>query len=372
MTKQQTSTKFHSTEIRPERGAGAVRLWLLAIAALVYAMVLVGGATRLTDSGLSITEWRPVTGAIPPLDAADWQAEFDKYKVGTAEYRYVNEGMTLSEFKSIYWWEWAHRLLGRLIGIAFLLPMLAFWALGWTTPRLRRRLWGLFGLGGLQGFVGWWMVSSGVGDTTLVDVAAYRLMTHFSLALLIIGLCVWTWLEIGRGAASRRGAEGGSVAIALLVLASLQMMLGALVAGLDAGRSFTDWPLMNGEAFPQAYWRASLGLRNFFENEVAVQFNHRVTAYALLIVSVAAGWKYRSAVHGGFALLAGLVLTQTVLGVVTLLHAAPVSLGLMHQALGTILFIAAVALVWRTRPVTGQSTQARSPQKRQRRPASRR
>ena len=158
--------------ITPERGAGWVRAWLLLIALMVYAMILVGGATRLTDSGLSITEWKPITGAIPPLSADHWAEEFQKYREYTAEYQLQNKGMSLEEFKFIYWWEWGHRLLGRLIGVVFILPFLVFWAMGFTTPKLRLRLWGLFALGGLQGFIGWWMVSSGVGDTTRLDVCA--------------------------------------------------------------------------------------------------------------------------------------------------------------------------------------------------------
>ncbi|ACT59568.1 COX15/CtaA family protein [Hirschia baltica] len=332
--------------IRPQKGANAVRIWLLIIAAMVYAMILVGGATRLTDSGLSITEWKPVTGALPPMNSEHWAAEFEKYKTQTDEYKLQNVGMELSEFKYIYWWEWSHRLLGRLVGVVFLLPFLAFWALGYTTPKLRRRLWALFALGGLQGFIGWWMVSSGVGETSRVDVAPYRLMTHFSLALLIIGGCVWTWFSMRERPRFIDDNRSQKWAIILLVAASLQMMLGALVAGLDAGRTYTDWPMMDGSVVPAGYWVSELGLRNFFENVATVQFNHRVMAYILLGLSVYAAFKFPRAAGGWFKRTAHAVAGQSVLGVVTLLFGAPIGLGLFHQALGTIVLLSTVILVW--------------------------
>src|SRR5262245_44668312 len=176
----------------PAKGVALVRAWLLVIAGLVYAMILVGGATRLTDSGLSITEWRPLLGAIPPMNDADWADAFAKYQSMTAQYSEVNAGMDLAAFQGIYWWEWSHRQLGRIIGVAFALPLVFFWLTGRTTKKLIPHLLILFVLGGLQGAIGWWMVSSGV-NTELTSVAPYRLMTHFGLALLIIGYCVWLW-----------------------------------------------------------------------------------------------------------------------------------------------------------------------------------
>ncbi|MFC7290757.1 COX15/CtaA family protein [Hirschia litorea] len=332
--------------IRPAKGANAVGIWLLIVAAMVYAMILVGGATRLTDSGLSITEWKPITGALPPMNAEDWASEFDKYRSHTAEYKLQNKGMELHEFKNIYWWEWGHRLLGRLVGVVFLIPFLVFWALGWTTPRLRRRLWALFALGGLQGFIGWWMVSSGVGETNRVDVAPYRLMTHFSLALLIIGGCVWTWLSLREKPRFIDDNRARNWAAILLATASLQMMLGALVAGLDAGRTYTDWPLMDGAVIPQAYWDGALGVRNFFENVATVQFNHRFVAYCLLGLSLYAAFKFSRAANGWFKKTAHGVAGQSVLGVVTLVFGAPLGLGLLHQALGTIVLLSTVILFW--------------------------
>jgi cytochrome c oxidase assembly protein subunit 15 len=334
-------------DLTPQRGARAVRLWLLGIALMVYAMILVGGATRLTDSGLSITEWRPVTGVLPPFSEAEWRAEFEKYRQGTAEYRLQNAGMSLDEFKPIYWWEWGHRLLGRVIGVAFLLPLLAFWALGWTTARLRARLFLLFALGGLQGFVGWWMVASGVGDTDRVDVAPYRLMVHLSLALAIIAMCCWVWLDLG----ARRPTPAPPAARAwsgwLLALLFVQLALGALVAGLDAGRGYTDWPLMSGRVVPGALLALDPIWRNLFENEATTQFLHRGLAYLLVVLGLAAAWRFRGETGLGFRLVAALMLAQTALGVVTLVHAAPVGLGLAHQGLAVALLLAVTTLVWR-------------------------
>lgn len=335
--------------LAPPRGAGAVRAWLIVIAAMVYAMILVGGATRLTDSGLSITEWRPITGALPPLSDADWAVEFEKYRTSTAEYRDQNAGMSLEAFKVIYWWEWGHRQLGRLIGVVFLLPFAWFWARGCTTPALRTRLFVLLGLGGLQAAIGWWMVSSGVGDTDLVDVAPYRLMTHFTLALVIIGYCIWLWLDLGPPR-EPAGARERGWARWILGGVFLQMALGALVAGLDAGRGYTDWPLMSGRIVPEALLVIEPVWRNLFENEATTQFLHRLTAYGLIALTLAAAWRVCGPARGGFIRTAGLTLGQAGLGVVTLVNAAPVGLGLAHQGLGVVLFIAAVHLVWRTAP----------------------
>ncbi|MEM6625640.1 MAG: COX15/CtaA family protein [Pseudomonadota bacterium] len=340
--------------LRPETGAKWVRGWLLIIAAMVYAMILVGGATRLTDSGLSITEWRPIAGAMPPLNAADWASEFDKYRQ-TAEYQLQNKGMSLSEFQFIYWWEWGHRQLGRLVGVVFFIPFVTFWALGWTNPALRRRLWVLFSLGGLQGFIGWWMVSSGIGETTRVDVAPYRLMTHFTLALLIIALCFWNWLSLAETTARGASRSAHRWAWALLGLTSVQMAMGALVAGLDAGRTYTDWPLMGGQAVPDGMWSMSPIIRNVFENVATAQFNHRITAYILLAAGVYAAWRFRNEAQGGFKLFAAILGVQSVLGIVTLVHAAPLTLGLSHQAVGALALLLSVWLVWRTSDQSGAS-----------------
>lgn len=331
----------------PAKGAGLLRAWLLVVAAMVYAMILVGGATRLTDSGLSITEWKPLLGAFPPMNAADWNSAFAEYRSMTAQYHQLNPHMTLAGFQGIYWWEWSHRELGRSIGIVFALPLLVFWLTGRTTKKLLPHLLILFALGGLQGLVGWWMVSSGV-ETSLTSVAPYRLMTHFGLALLIISYSFWLWLELGAG---RRpvSRQASGWALALLVVAGLQMMLGALVAGLDAGRTYTDWPLMAGRIVPEAIWGLTPWWRNFIENDATTQFLHRMNAYLLLGLGIWSAWRFRWENLGGFGLLAGLATAQATLGIVTLLNAAPLDLSLAHQALGAAVLLAAVRLCWATR-----------------------
>ena len=228
----------------------ALRIWLGAIAALIVAMILVGGATRLTDSGLSITEWQPIMGAVPPLSEADWSQAFETYKK-IPEYTEINHGMTLEEFKTIYWWEWAHRFLGRLIGAAFFVPFVVFWLAGYIPRPLLPRLAGLFVLGGLQGAVGWYMVKSGLVDRT--DVSQYRLAAHFGVALLILGYTLWLVFGLGdepRPRRRARAARGGQDRRLILALIFLQLLAGALVAGLDAGMGFNTWPLINGAFVP--------------------------------------------------------------------------------------------------------------------------
>jgi len=329
------------------KGVGLVRAWLLLIAGMVYLMILVGGATRLTDSGLSITEWQPLLGAIPPLSDADWQEAFAKYQTMTAQFHVVNPDMGLEGFKAIYWWEWGHRQLGRVIGVAFAVPFLFFWLTGRVSRKLMPHLVVLFVLGGLQGLIGWWMVASGV-NTELTSVAPYRLMTHFSLALLIIAYCFWLWLELG---AERRetpvNAKGWAVAI--LAVTVLQMALGALVAGLDAGRGFTDWPLMAGEVVPETMWALDPVWRNLFENPATAQFFHRLTAYALLGIALWCAWRFRAQHWSLFPLFGGLAAMQAVLGIVTLINAAPLDLSLMHQGLGVVTLMAATRMVWSAR-----------------------
>ncbi len=329
-----------------------IRTWLILLGLLVYATILVGGATRLTDSGLSITEWQPVKGALPPMDGASWLAEFDKYRE-TTQYKLQNKGMSLAEFQFIYWWEWGHRQLGRFIGLVAVAGLALFAARRWLGGGLGWKLLGLVALGGLQGAIGWWMVASGMGDTDRVSVAPYRLMTHFSLALLILCVITWLWLSL-RNAPRPAAPEGRGAALVLLGLIFVQMAAGALVAGLDAGRSYNDWPLMAGELVPSHYIQADLGLRSFFEGRAATQFNHRLLAYVLWGLSLWAAWRYRGgALARPFAAVAVLVSAQAVWGIVTLVNAAPLTLALVHQGLGVIVTLAAVYLVWQasvTRP----------------------
>ena len=334
-------------QVQHPGGTKWIRAWLILLGLMVYAMILIGGATRLTDSGLSITEWDPIKGALPPLSDTAWLELFDKYKT-TAEYQFQNSGMSLSEFKYIFWWEWGHRLFGRLIGMVAILGFIWFWARKWLNEPLARRLVILIGLGGLQGFVGWWMVASGIGETTRVDVAPYRLATHFTLALLIIGLIAWTWMDLGAKPRSEASRRRKWLATGLLVAISAQMFAGALVAGLDAGRSYTDWPLMAGEVFPSHYLHPELGVRSLFEGREATQFNHRFLAYAIVAAVVAGIFVYRKTeLARPFFILAGLVILQTVWGIATLLGAAPLGMALIHQGLGVLVLLAAVRLAWR-------------------------
>ena len=302
-----------------------VRLWLYAMAFLVFCMVIVGGATRLTDSGLSITEWRPLLGVIPPMNEADWLAAFEKYKL-IPEYQIQNRGMPLSEFKFIYWWEWAHRFLGRFIGLAFALPLIFFT----FTRRIDRALWprlfALFILGGAQGALGWYMVASGLVDR--VDVSQYRLAAHLTLAALIFAAIIWVAMGIGR---KRKDASSSSdwFAVLLVAFVLLQIAAGGFVAGLDAGQGYVTWPKMDGQWIPSGLWEMAPGWKNAFENAMTVQFNHRILAYMLLLATALHAWQSRtlSAILLAFAMLA-----QACLGILTLLLHVPLAAALIHQA----------------------------------------
>lgn len=326
-----------------------IRLWLMCLFALVVVMIAVGGLTRLTDSGLSITEWRPLTGAIPPLSEADWQAEFDKYKQ-IDEFRVQNQWMGLSDFKTIYWWEWGHRQLGRVIGLVWAIGFAGFLIarrvpVGWTG-----RLLLIGALGGLQGAIGWWMVSSGVtqGEST-TDVASYRLAVHLGLAFAILGLIAWYVFLLGRTERdlmqARRAKETRlfGLSTGLLHFAFLQILIGALVAGIDAGRSYTDWPLMGGQILPPDPFLLEPAWRNLFENPGLVQFIHRVTGYLLLAFGVVVWLRGRRSAHmatqvafnAAFAALS----LQVVLGIVTVLYGAPWPVAILHQLLAVLLWV---------------------------------
>ena len=315
-----------------------IRLWLCVMAALVFAMVIVGGATRLTDSGLSITEWQPILGVIPPLTEAAWLEAFEKYKL-IPEFQHVNPTMTLDEFKAIYWWEWAHRFLGRFIGVAFIVPFLYFIAMKRIPSYLLPRLGLLFILGGLQGLLGWYMVMSGLVDR--VDVSQYRLSAHLTLATVIFGAIVWTVLGLGRR--RRRPSAGREWAVlALAGLVLLQVAAGGFVAGLDAGMGYNTWPLMDGQIVPKGLFIMEPAWRNIFENAMTVQFNHRLIAYVVAIVAFLLAWRIAS---DPAKILAGLVLLQIVFGIWTLLAQVPLSLALIHQGGAMLVFAAALWLL---------------------------
>jgi len=335
---------------RGRKGArGAIRIWLFVLFALVFVMIAVGGLTRLTDSGLSITEWKPFTGAMPPLSEAHWQEEFAKYQE-IDEFRIQNSWMELSDFKVIYWWEWGHRQLGRVIGLV--------WALGFLWFLLRRqiptgwtgRLLLLGGLGGLQGAIGWWMVSSGVTTgEAMLDVASYRLATHLGLAFVILGLIAWYAFQLGRTETdlmqARRAKESKlfGMSTGLLHFAFLQIILGALVAGIDAGRYFVDWPLMQGQFFPPNAFSITPVWRNFFENPGLVQFMHRMAGYLLFAFAVVVWLRGRRSAHPdtrmAFHLMMAAIAGQIVLGIVTVLNAAPVHIAIWHQVLAVVLWV---------------------------------
>jgi cytochrome c oxidase assembly protein subunit 15 len=316
------------------------------VAGLIFAMVVVGGATRLTESGLSIVEWKPVTGTLPPLSEAAWQAEFDKYKT-IPQFRHLNSGMTLAEFKTIFWWEWTHRLMGRLIGAAFLLPFLWFLAKGWIEPGLRWRLWTIFGLGALQGAVGWWMVASGLADR--VEVSQYRLAIHLILACVIFAAILWTAGATRERPSTEAPPRVRATAVALLGLVLLQIYFGALVAGLRAGLIYNTWPLIDGSFIPDAARLAHETplWRNFFENTLTVQFMHRMAAYVLWILALLHAldaWRTtRGRVRTHALALAALVTIQAALGILTLVYQVPIGLALMHQA-GAILVLTLVVV----------------------------
>jgi cytochrome c oxidase assembly protein subunit 15 len=336
--------------------ARPMRIWLGTIALLIVAMILVGGATRLTDSGLSITEWKPIMGAIPPLSGSDWKQAFDAYRQ-IPEYAQVNPTMDLAAFKTIYWWEWTHRFLGRLIGAVFLVPFLFFCWAGYISRSLWPKLAGLFALGGLQGAVGWYMVKSGLVDR--VDVSQYRLAVHFGIAVLILGATFWLWLELGARPEHKvqRPRYALSVALLVLVLVYLQMLAGALVAGLDAGFGFNTWPLINGAFVPGGLNAATPWYLNLFENPLTVQFDHRMLGYVVLAGTLAqAAWlalKGNAPSLGLSAMaVACVALLQATLGVWTLLLAVPIELGLAHQAGAIALFIASLHHLWRVRDLS--------------------
>ena len=328
----ENQTPNYVDALRAESDTRLVQIWLASVAVLVAAIVIVGGATRLTDSGLSITEWNPITGIIPPLSAADWALEFEKYRQ-IPEYIEINRGMSLEEFKFIYWWEWGHRFLGRVIGFAFAIPFVLL-LIGRKIPRiLIPRLVLLFALGGLQGFIGWWMVASGLTERT--DVSQYRLAVHLTLACVIFAVLLWTIFGLSP---EKRRSEPQAVqrgAYLVIGLIFVQIVLGALVAGLDAGLTYNTWPLMDGDFVPGGLLALSPMWINITENITTVQFNHRMFAYLLTVVVLLHAWQLWRLDTGNArtraALLVSALAAQVVIGIATLLYVVPLWLGLLHQ-----------------------------------------
>jgi len=320
-----------------DRGVG---LWLLAVAALIFAMVLLGGITRLTESGLSMVDWRPVTGVLPPLSEEGWQAAFEDYKQ-YPQYRVENRGMALAQFKTIYWWEYAHRMLGRLIGLIYILPLIAFWAKGRLPPRYGGRLAGIFLLGAAQGALGWFMVRSGLVDVP--EVSHYRLTAHLGLAVLLFALVVWTALDC---LAERRGSREVKLrrrGKLLTALVGLQILLGGMVAGLDAGLAYNTWPGMNGRLLPAEAFDLQPLWRNFLDNPALVQFLHRMGGYLVAAGALWLLWTTRrraasAPARAGAGLLLVLVGLQIAVGVSTVLHHVPIALGALHQGLALLVF----------------------------------
>jgi cytochrome c oxidase assembly protein subunit 15 len=332
---------------RPAEAAprpSAIAWWLLAVAGLVFAMIVVGGITRLTESGLSITRWDVVTGTLPPLSDAAWQAEFDAYRQ-TPQYQLVNRGMSLEDFKSIFFWEYVHRLLGRVIGFAFALPLAFFW---WRRAIPAGQGWKLvllLAMGGLQGAIGWWMVASGLVDRP--EVSHIRLAVHLLTALAIFGLLVWTALDMDRIARSPGAAaiKVPLVALWTLSLLFLQFLFGAYVAGLEAGYAFNTWPLMGDGLFPSGTPMLSPWLANLVDNPVMVQFIHRWLAFAVTILVFAlAAAAWRTGRRRSASLLVLAVVVQVLLGIHTILSGVELRVAVAHQGMAALLLAAVVGV----------------------------
>ena len=350
------NTQDSPTETLSVRQEFWLCIWLWTLLVSLVSLILVGGWTRLTDSGLSIVEWKPITGMIPPLNPEGWIAEFEKYK-SIPEFKLVNFAITMEEFKFIYWWEWGHRQLARFIGLLWLVGFLIFWIRKQIPERWTFYFFGIGLLGALQAFLGWWMVSSGL-DGQVVDVFSYRLAIHLTMAFIILALIFWAILFHSESSVkifeSRRYRNKFSVNVlmGLGFLSYIQLALGALVAGIDAGRSYNDWPLMNGNWVPVDLFEYEPFLTNFFENAGLVQFNHRLTAYLLFFAVSIIWWTNRKSpyykVRVASNYLMTIVVVQMLLGVITVLYSAPLSLASLHQFTAILFILAYINLLFNT------------------------
>ena len=337
-----------TTGAHAQRNRAYVRWWLYVVIAMLLAIFLVGGATRLTDSGLSITEWKPIHGIVPPLSDADWQEEFEKYRQ-IPQYQQVNRGMSLDEFKTIFWWEWAHRFLARGVGLVVAVPLAFFWLSGRLERHLKPKLLGLFALGGMQGAIGWWMVASGLSER--VSVSQYRLAVHLVMASLIFVATV----AIARGLTSQAAASASPTtrrfAGWMVVFVLFQIYLGALVAGLDAGITYNTWPLMDGRIWPDQLFTIAPAWLNLFENPKTVQFMHRLGAYALFVLALwhmLAAWRIEpGTTHARRAAwLFALIVVQAAFGIVALVLVVPFGWALLHHGFAMIV-LGFAAAHWR-------------------------
>jgi cytochrome c oxidase assembly protein subunit 15 len=339
------ASTIETTRDREARNRALLRAWLYVVLAVLMALFLVGGATRLTDSGLSITEWKPIHGVIPPLSEAEWQEELELYRQ-IPQYQQINKGMSLDEFKSIFWWEWAHRLLARGVGLVMALPLAFFWLSGRLESHLKPKLLGLLALGGFQGFIGWWMVASGLSER--VSVSQYRLAIHLTLACIIFSAVMWVARGLAPHSAPPAEDRTRRLAGAMALLVLLQIYLGALVAGLDAGMAYNTWPLMDGSVVPGDLFVQQPWWINLFENPKTVQFVHRLGAYTVLAVAIwhaLAAWRDRpGSTHAKrAALLLGMIVAQALIGITALLLVVPFGWSLLHHGFAIVVLGFAVA-----------------------------
>ena len=350
------SSQRVSTESPSVEETSWLMIWLWTLLVSLVSLILVGGWTRLTDSGLSIIEWKPITGMIPPLDAERWVIEFEKYK-SIPEFKLVNFAITMEEFKFIYWWEWGHRQLARFIGFVWFVGLIVLLAKNKIPERWALYFFGIGLLGALQAFLGWWMVSSGL-DGQVVDVFSYRLAIHLTMAFIILALIFWAILFHSESSVkifeSRRYRNKFSVNVlmGLGFLSYIQLALGALVAGIDAGRSYNDWPLMNGNWIPVDLFEYEPLITNFFENAGLVQFNHRLTAYLLFFAVSIIWWTNRKSPYFKIRVasnyLMTIVVVQMLLGIITVLYSAPLSLASLHQFTAILFILAYINLFFKT------------------------